>query len=308
MFWEILMWLVIGVLLGVIAGWLLCRLFYRREQVDSMQINDSRLTGLQAERDKAASELHASEASLAEANTALAQAQKNLADCQDRCAGLQDTVVAHESTISDLSQRLDRHQAAVAEGGGNVVPPVATDTASPGAMAPPAMAPGDTVPPVPDAAVPSVSAPADIAAVPPDSDAADEIREGATTTPKEDASSGSDEDEHPPIVGVDTVPASSDDPEVVEEAVEAKAAQPGEQPPIPDAPPTTFDEPDDLTRIKGIGKVLSGKLHGLGITTFAQIAALTPEDAARVNAQLSFKGRVEREDWIAQAKKLAAED
>ena len=59
---------------------------------------------------------------------------------------------------------------------------------------------------------------------------------------------------------------------------------------------------DDLTRIKGIGKVLSGKLNGLGITTFRQIADFTDEDVTRLNRDLKLPGRIERERWIEQAR------
>ncbi len=59
---------------------------------------------------------------------------------------------------------------------------------------------------------------------------------------------------------------------------------------------------DDLTRIKGIGPVLKGKLNDLGIVTFQQIADFTAADIERVNAQLDFPGRIEREKWVEQAK------
>jgi predicted flap endonuclease-1-like 5' DNA nuclease len=59
---------------------------------------------------------------------------------------------------------------------------------------------------------------------------------------------------------------------------------------------------DDLTRIKGIGPVLKQKLSGLGIVTFRQIADFTPADIERVNAELDFPGRIERENWVEQAK------
>lgn len=61
---------------------------------------------------------------------------------------------------------------------------------------------------------------------------------------------------------------------------------------------------DDLTRIKGVGKVLNGKLNELGIRSFEQIASFTRADIDRVNEQLSFKGRIEREEWVQQAKAL----
>ncbi|MBI1386141.1 MAG: 50S ribosomal protein L21 [Rhizobiales bacterium] len=66
-------------------------------------------------------------------------------------------------------------------------------------------------------------------------------------------------------------------------------------------------EPDDLTRISGVGPVIAEKLDKLGVIKFAQVAAFTPDDIARVDAVLNFKGRIERENWVEQAKKLAAE-
>ena len=62
---------------------------------------------------------------------------------------------------------------------------------------------------------------------------------------------------------------------------------------------------DDLTVIKGIGKVIEKKLHELGITSFSQIAAMTPDEAHKVNEAIEFPGRVEREHWIEQARQLA---
>ncbi len=62
---------------------------------------------------------------------------------------------------------------------------------------------------------------------------------------------------------------------------------------------------DDLSQISGVGPVIVGKLNGAGITTFAQIAAWTDADVEEIEEKLSFKGRVGREDWIAQATELA---
>lgn len=73
------------------------------------------------------------------------------------------------------------------------------------------------------------------------------------------------------------------------------------------ASPAKKQEPDELTRINGIGPVLKKKLNNLGIDTFQQIADFTQADIDRVNGQLSFKGRIEREKWVEQAKKLARE-
>jgi len=62
---------------------------------------------------------------------------------------------------------------------------------------------------------------------------------------------------------------------------------------------------DKLTDINGIGPVIEGKLQTLGITSFAQIAELTAERIAEIDEQLNFKGRIDREEWVEQAKKLA---
>jgi NADH-quinone oxidoreductase subunit E len=62
---------------------------------------------------------------------------------------------------------------------------------------------------------------------------------------------------------------------------------------------------DNLQRIKGIGKVNEGKLNDLGIYHFAQIGDWTPAEARWVGTYLAFSGRIEREDWIGQAKVLA---
>ena len=62
---------------------------------------------------------------------------------------------------------------------------------------------------------------------------------------------------------------------------------------------------DDLKEIKGVGPVNEAQLNELGIYTFAQVAAWTPANVDWVEDFLSFPGRIEREDWIAQAKALA---
>lgn len=65
--------------------------------------------------------------------------------------------------------------------------------------------------------------------------------------------------------------------------------------------------PDDLTQIKGIGPKLSAMLNDLGIYHFAQVAEWSDADGEWIDDQLAFKGRVAREDWIAQAKAKVAE-
>ncbi len=63
---------------------------------------------------------------------------------------------------------------------------------------------------------------------------------------------------------------------------------------------------DDLKRIRGIGKQNEGRLHALGIWHFDQVAAWSADEALWVGSYLAFPGRIEREEWIAQAKVLAA--
>lgn len=62
---------------------------------------------------------------------------------------------------------------------------------------------------------------------------------------------------------------------------------------------------DDLKLISGVGPVLEGRLNALGITRWSQVAAMTPEDIAKVEASLNFKGRVARDNWLQQAEVLA---
>jgi large subunit ribosomal protein L19 len=66
-------------------------------------------------------------------------------------------------------------------------------------------------------------------------------------------------------------------------------------------------EPDDLTRIKGIGAELAGRLNGLGVIKFDQIANFSDDDLANVDETLTLNGRIEKDDWVSQAQQLVAE-
>ena len=67
--------------------------------------------------------------------------------------------------------------------------------------------------------------------------------------------------------------------------------------------------PDDLELLKGVGPKLNALLVSLGVTRFDQIAEWGADDIAEVDQHLgNFKGRVERDNWIDQAKLLAAGD
>ncbi|CCV07642.1 NADH-quinone oxidoreductase, E subunit [Mesorhizobium metallidurans STM 2683] len=62
---------------------------------------------------------------------------------------------------------------------------------------------------------------------------------------------------------------------------------------------------DDLKLISGVGPKSEGILHSLGIFTFAQVASWKKAEREWVDGYLSFHGRIEREDWVKQAKALA---
>jgi predicted flap endonuclease-1-like 5' DNA nuclease len=64
--------------------------------------------------------------------------------------------------------------------------------------------------------------------------------------------------------------------------------------------------PDDLKMIGGVGPKIEATLHELGIYHFDQVASWTAAEAAWVDSYLRFTGRIEREEWIEQAKALAA--
>ena len=65
------------------------------------------------------------------------------------------------------------------------------------------------------------------------------------------------------------------------------------------------ENPDDLKLISGVGPKIEGILHSLGIYTYAQVASWKKAEREWVDGYLKFKGRIEREDWVKQAKALA---
>lgn len=66
-------------------------------------------------------------------------------------------------------------------------------------------------------------------------------------------------------------------------------------------------EADDLSKISGVGPKLVEKLNANGVFHFWQIAEWGPAEVAFMDDQLSFKGRIDRDDWIGQAKEFAGE-
>jgi predicted flap endonuclease-1-like 5' DNA nuclease len=66
---------------------------------------------------------------------------------------------------------------------------------------------------------------------------------------------------------------------------------------------------DDLQVIKGIGPFIEEKLNALGIYTFLQVSKMTPKLETDVNKAIEFfPGRVKRDEWANQAKKLHSDN
>lgn len=100
-------------------------------------------------------------------------------------------------------------------------------------------------------------------------------------------------------------------------AVPVAAAEPAPAPALPNEASHPGKRPvgylaarggsaDNLKRISGIGRKNEASLHALGVWRFEQIAAWTPENIEWVGSYLAFPGRIDREQWVAQAKLLAA--
>lgn len=87
--------------------------------------------------------------------------------------------------------------------------------------------------------------------------------------------------------------------------VAAKKAAPKKAAPKAEAKAAPAAGGDDLKALSGVGPALEKKLLAADVTTFAQIAAWTADDIAAMDEKLSFKGRIEREGWVEQAKELA---
>ena len=91
---------------------------------------------------------------------------------------------------------------------------------------------------------------------------------------------------------------------------EAIGAVPPPAEPVQGTPPPPLPgpegEPDDLKKISGIGPGIEKTLHELGIYHFRQIAEFTPDNVAWIDQRLRFRGRIAREDWIGQARRLAS--
>ncbi len=78
------------------------------------------------------------------------------------------------------------------------------------------------------------------------------------------------------------------------------------------APETVFERlvaprglPDDLLKLPGVGPQIVKSLNDAGVFHFWQLAALTTEEAAKLDAELKLAGRIARDGWVEQARALA---
>ena len=92
----------------------------------------------------------------------------------------------------------------------------------------------------------------------------------------------------------DVAPKAPAKPAKAEAKSEAKAA------------PKAVDYTDDISLIGGVGPVLKKKLEAAGYGSLASIAALKADDIAKLDADLKLGGRIERDEWVEQAKELIA--
>jgi len=69
--------------------------------------------------------------------------------------------------------------------------------------------------------------------------------------------------------------------------------------------PVVAARKDDLKRIRGIGRQNEARLNAVGISAFTQIAAWSAGEQRDMGERLAFPGRIEREEWVKQAKVLA---
>ncbi|MBV2187305.1 MAG: NADH-quinone oxidoreductase subunit E [Rhizobium sp.] len=110
-------------------------------------------------------------------------------------------------------------------------------------------------------------------------------------------------------------PASDEIKQVISETAAADGAGKAPKAPVVSQPslddknrPASVEKPatpDDLKMISGVGPKIEGILNDLGIYTFAQIAGWKKAEREWVDGYLKFGGRIERDDWVKQAKALA---
>lgn len=116
-----------------------------------------------------------------------------------------------------------------------------------------------------------------------------------------------------PVERAVDVPAATDpladEPIAASAPLDAAPAQEAASEPAGSVPAGSGPADAPVSTLKGLGPKLAARLGELGITTVGQVAALSADQAAALDAQLGpFSGRLERDRWIEQARFLAAGD
>ncbi len=93
--------------------------------------------------------------------------------------------------------------------------------------------------------------------------------------------------------------------ETARQTIVAKKSEAPAKAADPTVTPTVAIELSDLKMISGIGPKLETLLKSNGISSVNQIALLSDDDVARLDAALNLNGRIQRDDWIGQAAKYA---
>jgi small subunit ribosomal protein S2 len=119
---------------------------------------------------------------------------------------------------------------------------------------------------------------------------------------------GAQEEVHEPVIL--EAAASNGAGAVPTETAERKGRDGGKQRKAEPALEPIFEapagDPDDLKKITGVGPSLERKLRELGVTKLDQIANLSDEDIEKIDAALNSKGRIQRDDWVGQARTLVS--
>ena len=105
-----------------------------------------------------------------------------------------------------------------------------------------------------------------------------------------------------------TKPAAKSKPAAKQSTAKAAVADA----PAAGSKPRTMTAPrqsgaDDLKRISGVGPKLETTLNEMGFWHFDQIAKWSDDEVSWVDSRLKFKGRIRRDDWIAQAAAFSGE-
>jgi small subunit ribosomal protein S2 len=103
--------------------------------------------------------------------------------------------------------------------------------------------------------------------------------------------------------GVDLGEAEAPIAEPLPEVAEPEVASTTEQFELLAAP---RGAPDDLAKITGVGPQIEKKLNEHGVFHYWQLAAMTPEEAVKLDADLKFNSRIVRDKWSDQARALMA--